>query len=691
MPEARFGGRKGTVQRLREDPDLVVVRTRSQRSLREGPVPGAEVRVIQNLDLVASFPEAGVEVYRRPERAKRSASEVRTALRNSEDVRFAGRGLVDETSGEPVVYTENLFVKFNDDLDQADCERILSDYGLVIKRAMTYATNTYFVSAPEGAGQTVFETADKLLQRTEVELCHPELIQRSRTRAIFPHQWHLKRMTIAGLDIDASANVEAAQALSLGEGAIVAVLDDGFDLGHPEFASAGKIVAPRDFAPGMIDDDPAPGPGQHHGTACAGVACADGRDGASGVAPGSRLMPIRMPTGLGSLLEADAFKWAADHGADVISCSWGPVDGEWWNPDDPTHQQLVPIPDSTRLAIDYATTMGRAGKGCLVFFAAGNGNESVEFDGYASYARVIAVAACNDRGRRSVYSDFGDAVFCAFPSNDAAWPEQGHPAPLTNGIWTTDRRGQAGYNNGSPTKGDAAGNYTNSFGGTSSACPGAAGVVALIIARNPALRAHEVKDILRRACVRIDPQSGQYNPEGRSPFYGYGRLDARKAVELAVPAEPRESVVVARVFDEPIIDLRASQVQIVVGETAVVEDIRVDVEIAHTWIGDLVVTLNPPPGMGIAPITLHDRASGSGRDLKRSYDVNSVPGLAGCRGKSPRGPWTLVVEDKAAEDVGKIRGLTLELRLQPGGRSSAVAQVAGRRTRRRPAPADAAV
>ena len=321
----------------------------------------------------------------------------------------------------------------------------------------------------------------------------------------------------------------------------------------------------------------------------------------------------------------------------MISCSWGPADGDWWDPNDPTHQQFVPISDSTRLAIDYATTQGRGGKGCLVFFAAGNGNESVDLDGYASYARVIAVAACNDRGRRSVYSDFGKAVFCAFPSSDAAWPQQGHPAPLTTGIWTTDRRGQEGYNNGSPTKGDAAGNYTNSFGGTSSACPGAAGVAALIIARNPALRADEVKDILRRACVRIDPQGGQYDGEGRSPFYGYGRLDARKAVELALPAVPQEAVVVARVFDEPILDLRASRVQLVVGETAAVEDIRVSIDIAHTWIGDLVVTLAPPPNVGIAPIALHDRAGGSARDLKRSYDINSVPALAGCRGKESAG------------------------------------------------------
>jgi subtilisin family serine protease len=660
MPEVRFGGREGTVVRLREDPDLVVVRTRSRRSLREGPVPRPEAQALQDLDLVAAFPDAGVEVYRR---ATGGAAEVRTALAAFDDVRFAGRGLVNEESGEPTVYTENLFVKFTDDTDPAECERILAEFGLTVKRALTYATNAYFVAAPEGAGQSVFDIADGLLALPQVEFCHPELIQRSRVRTVFPQQWHLKRTTIAGIDIDASANVEAAHALSVGAGTTIAVLDNGFDVGHPEFAVAGKVVAPRDFAPGLIDDDPAPGPGQNHGTACAGVACAEGRDGASGVAPRARLMPIRMPNGLGSQREADAFVWAADHGADVITCSWGPLDGRWFDPADPVHRQRVPIADSTRLAIDHATTQGRAGKGCLVLFAAGNGNESVDLDGYASYPRVLAVAACNDRGRRSVYSDFGEAVFCSFPSNDLPWPAQGHPAPLTPGIWTTDRRARAGYNDGSLAKGDAAGNYTNSFGGTSSAAPAAAGVVALVIARNPALRADQVKDVLRRSCVRIDPQGGRYDGEGHSPLYGYGRLDARKAVELALPTVPPVGITVARVLDEPLLHLRESRVELVVGEVAAVADIRVTVDIAHTRIGDLEVVLAPPAGAGLDPITLHDRTGGAAHDLRRTYDVTSVPALAGCLGKSPEGAWTLVVADKAVDDVGRIRGLTLELEL----------------------------
>jgi subtilisin family serine protease len=145
------------------------------------------------------------------------------------------------------------------------------------------------------------------------------------------------------------------------------------------------------------------------------------------VAPEASLMPIRMMSQLGSQAEADAFLWAADNGADVISCSWGPQDGNWSEPDDRRHQAWTPLPDSTRLAITYAVTKGRNGKGCLVFFAAGNGNESADLDGYAGNTDVLTVAACNDRGRRSVYSDMGEAVFCAFPSNDFAGHGEPHP------------------------------------------------------------------------------------------------------------------------------------------------------------------------------------------------------------------------------------------------------------------------
>ena len=523
MPEVRYGGEDGETIQLKVDPDLVVVRARRGESLREGPVPSPEAALLNEMEPVLSYPEVSVEVYRRRERSSRSMEEMRKELHESPATRFAGRVLVDEQGREPVLYTENLFVKFRDGKNRDQCLAVLREAGLYVKRELPYATNAYFVSAPEGTGQRVFDIANELLKREDVEYCHPELVRPLGRRAIFPQQWHLKATTVNNQRVSASANIEAAHTLTEGEGVTIAIIDTGIDIDHEEFSRRGKIVAPRDAT--ANDANPRPSRrAEKHGTACAGVACGDGRFGASGVAPRANLMPIRMISQLGSQAEAEAFYWAAENGADIISCSWGPEDGYWKDRYDPLHDMKVPLPDSTRLAIDYAVTEGRGGLGCIVFFAAGNGNESVDNDGYASYDRVLAVAACNDRGQRSVYSDFGEAIFCAFPSNDFPWAEKGRPAPLTPGIWTTDRMGRVGY---------SADEYTNSFGGTSSACPGAAGIAALVLSRNESLRWDAVRDIMRRSCDRIDPEGGEYDETDHSPLYGYGRLNAETAARSA--------------------------------------------------------------------------------------------------------------------------------------------------------------
>jgi hypothetical protein len=59
-------------------------------------------------------------------------------------------------------------------------------------------------------------------------------------------------------------------------------------------------------------------------------------------------------------------------------------------------------------------------------------------------------------------------------------------------------------------------------------------VAALVLASNPELTWAEAREVLRRSCDRIDPDDGRYSPDGHSPWYGYGRLNAGVAVELAV-------------------------------------------------------------------------------------------------------------------------------------------------------------
>ncbi len=652
----RYGGKKGKKFGLVEDESLLVVRTRSRRSLQRSVLGKPALEALESFETVVRYEDAGVEVLRTRASRGRAAlrDKARRSLSKADDVQFAGRVLTDRGSDSPVLYTENLFVKFHDDVSASAGKKLLRSAKLKIAYELDYARGAYFVWGPEGIGRKIFAIANKLLNNKQVEFCHPELVRPRARRAAAPQQWHLKRATIGGNVINQHANVVPAWALSEGEGVTIAIIDDGVDVDHLDFAGSGKVVHPRDVTRGVDDGRPFFA-GDRHGTACAGVACASGQFGSSGVAPKSRLMPIRLRSALGSQSEADAFFWAAQHGADVISCSWGPVDGRWWDSNDPQHNVVVALPDSTRLAIDWAIRNGRNGKGCVITWAAGNGNESVDNDGYAAYASVIAVAACSDRGIRSVYSDKGNALWCAFPSSDLRSPE------LTPGIWTTDRSGGSGYNPGAPNaNGDDAGNYTQDFGGTSSACPGAAGVAALVIARNPALRWDEVKDLLKRSCTRIDDGGNEYDANGHSKQYGYGRLDAKKAVQLALPPAPKYSVLHEARQDVAIRDHRTSRIRVAVGDTRAIKEVEIHVDIEHTYIGDLVVKVKPPNG---GAITLHNRAGGTTNNLRKTYDEVNAPGLAALVGTTQTGTWTLEVRDSATADTGKILGFGVELSL----------------------------
>ncbi len=614
------------------DEGLVVVRTKGTVATARSMLSGTEMQsVADELKPVMRLAHAGVEVLRSD---AESCMRARQALQKNRGIRFAGRCLVDPQSGRPVLYTENLFVKFKDEVHDAACRKELARLELKVARSVQYARRAYFVKAPEGIGREVFERANGLLESGLVDFCHPELVREVRRRA-FPEQWHLHQTMV-----NAHANVEAAWAISRGEGIVIAIIDDGVDIEHREFARPSKILAPHDATRGV--DDPRPGSGDDHGTACAGVACADGVGRASGAAPAARLMPIRLVSGLGSMQEADAFHWAVTRGADVISCSWGPEDGVGL---------VTPLPDSTRLAIEHAVTAGRSGKGCVILWAAGNGNESADDDGYASCPKVMAVAACNDKSQRSWYSDQGESVWCCCPSSDG---------PTNLGIFTTDRRGAAGYNTGRADLGDIHGDYTNDFGGTSSAAPLAAGIAALVLSRNPLLRWTDVRETLRSSADKIDIANGNYNAAGHSKAYGYGRLNAAKAVAAALPAAPARRVVHTVFRDVPIKDLGPeATLELEVAESAHPKDVRVSVDIDHTWRGDLVVALQAPGRE--ARIVLHKTEGGGAHGLRETYDRVRIPKLGELRDLNPVGTWQLLVQDVDKEDEGFIRSFSVEL------------------------------
>ncbi|MFM9159887.1 MAG: S8 family serine peptidase, partial [Dolichospermum sp.] len=125
--------------------------------------------------------------------------------------------------------------------------------------------------------------------------------------------------------------------------------------------------------------------------------------------------------------------------------------------------------------------------------AGGNGRGSLDnsnYDGYANSRYVIAVAAHrnNSNGVFSGYSEPGANLLVTAPSNGG-----------TLGVVTTDLMGADGYN------GLTDQNYTNAFGGTSSATPLVSGVIALMLQANPNLTWRDVQHILVRSAEKNDP------------------------------------------------------------------------------------------------------------------------------------------------------------------------------------------
>ncbi len=193
-----------------------------------------------------------------------------------------------------------------------------------------------------------------------------------------------------------------------------------------------------------------------------------------------------------------------------------------------------------------------------------------------------------------------------------------------------------------------------------------------------------------QACDRIDPAGGDY-VDGRSKLYGFGRINAERAVRLAQPEVGADTVTVVANFATPIEDLRQSEVRLQVAETRDLVDIAVHVEIQHTYIGDLVVTLVPPPATGVGDVVLHQRTGRSTNNISRTYSTSTVPGLAGLVGKSPKGSWSLRVEDLARLDTGFVRRFGLELTpvVDPAARTTepVARKVAKRKARKTPAKA----
>ena len=547
---------------------------------------------------------------------------------------------IDDTPDGGVIPTGTITLQFESGVDRQDRERILKEFGLEVVEDLDFLPHGSTVRLTEASTENPLKIASKLQARKEIKLAEPELsfkisFKHIPADTLYHQQWHLKNLgNMTGLTAGADVKAEGAWEHTRGSrNIVVCVMDDGFDLEHPDFKALNKIVAPRDFGQG--DFDPSPGlEDDNHGTACAGVAVAEENGtGVVGLAPGCAFMPVRTSRWISDESIKKLFEYAIDHAADVISCSWS---AGAWN-----------FPLSTKMhgIIKKAATQGRSnGKGCVILFAAGNENRPldgekegrVSHQGFALHPNVIAVGACNSLDKRSYYSNYGpELAICA--------PSSGSPG---RGIVTTDRRGAKGYSSE---------DYTHGFGGTSSATPLAAGLAGLILSLHPGLSSSEVKRIMMDSADKIDTQSGNY-VDGHSPLYGHGRINAKRALDMVAGKDGEQGLpqvlFMEHRINRSIPDQGEIQDTLIFPLEVMAQDIEVHVEILHTWRGDLRVIVIPPQG---GEITLVDGSGGSQDNLIRSFRSSDDPGLfSGIIGASAGGDWRLKVMDMAGEDVGTL-------------------------------------
>lgn len=484
-------------------------------------------------------------------------------------------------------------------------------------------------------------SADAVVERVAPQLRRKQSKRLIPNDPLFSSQWHLRNTGIAGLDV----NVVPVWDSWKGTGVRIGIVDDGLQVAHPDLSPNVDTVNDHDWNDGT-PNDPSPNVVEDfHGTSCAGVAAGRGNNGigVSGAAPEATLVGLRLIAGTGATDqdEADAANWSSGI-IQIKSNSWGPQD------DGITVEAPGPLLDA---ALANATTTGRGGLGTVFLFAAGNGGDvgdNSNYDGYANSRYTIAVAAVANDGVQSFYSEPGANVLITAPSDGG-----------TLGITTTDLTGPSGYNDGTLIP-DA--NYTNDFGGTSSACPLAAGVVALVLQSKPTLGWRDVQEILLRSATKVDATDSDWvnNAAGYhfNHKYGAGLANAQAAVTLATNwtnLGAEQSAVSAQTgLNVAIPDNNATGITRTFNLAASnirVERVTVKVNINHTARGHLTVTLTSPSG---TVSRLAEKHGDTGDDYA-DWTFSTVRSW----GENSAGNWTLNVADRTAGTIGTLTDATL--------------------------------
>ena len=409
------------------------------------------------------------------------------------------RAAFQDPKGNLLVLTNEILISFERTATDNEREGLLTSLnGRVVERTARFWK--FRVSDPgEDAPLTL---ASALSDQTIVRYAEPNALQAAtfhqlpRNEPRFGNQWTLQNTGQNGGTLGADVDALGAWATTTGSPNIrIVVHDSGVDINHPDLSA--NMGAGWDFD---NDDNDATNNTGPHGTACAGIIAAAANNlGVVGIAPNCQIIPLRA-AGSHTFAEwADTFDWAAQRGQ-IISCSWSITPNNT-------------LSDAIRDAVNHGVT---------IFCATGNdGTGTISYP--ASLAETIAVGASTNRDVRAAYSQFGAGIDVVAPSSGG-----------TLRVETTDVQGTNGYNTANAPAGDYCNaNAANGFGGTSAATPLTAGIAGLMLSVAPGLTPAQVREMLHATAEKIDQANANYDANGWSTEYGFGRVNAAAAVNRA--------------------------------------------------------------------------------------------------------------------------------------------------------------
>ena len=470
--------------------------------------PGAESLGTEALAEDAGIPRETLEAFRNADWL--IVEPAADSTRSLESVGAEDVGVVvKRENGTIGIATQRLNVQVAERFSEAEAEAIVDDVGLRVVGKLRFAPNLFEVDA--GPGEDSLAASLRLHEDSRFEFAEPAFtehipVRMTPTDPLFGEQWQWANSGQNGGAAGADVGAEKAWEHTRGKGIRVAVIDNGFNAEHEDLkvgvAAVSGFFSRRANPPSFTRGTDGM-PDNEHGTFCAGMVGArhNNNVGGCGAAPESELMLVACLTdqvGTQTTL-ARAVAYTADpsteveganpaDGADILVSSLGPNVAEW---------ELTQTLD---LALQFAAANGRSGRGLAIFWAASNGrNVDVMKDEVVSHPDVIAVV-------RSTKEDLED--------NAARGPEVELIAPGVSVFSTT---------------GDDAYEFST---GTSFAAPCAAGCAALALSMNPRLTRDELRAIMRGSAGKIGGVA--YDANGHNDDYGYGRVDANEAVQMAI-------------------------------------------------------------------------------------------------------------------------------------------------------------